>query len=77
MWLAAVARLPGAVGGVAAVIDSTVAVNLVFHNTLWVPAHFHTYYLMGVVFMVRTPSKQSPARPQARHAGCATAGWRI
>jgi cytochrome c oxidase subunit 1 len=41
-----------AVGGVAAVIDSTVAVNFVFHNTLWVPAHFHTYYLMGVVFMI-------------------------
>jgi cytochrome c oxidase subunit I len=41
-----------AVGGVGAVIDSTIAVNSVFHNTLWVPAHFHTYYLMGVVLMV-------------------------
>ena len=41
-----------AIGGVAAVIDSTVAVNVRFHNTLWVPAHFHTYYLMGVVLMV-------------------------
>lgn len=41
-----------AIGGVAAVIDSTVAVNLRFHNTLWVPAHFHTYYLMGVVLMI-------------------------
>src|SRR4029079_18510190 len=41
-----------AIGGVAAVIDSTVAVNTRFHNTLWVPAHFHTYYIMGVVLMI-------------------------
>ncbi|HVH29341.1 MAG TPA: cbb3-type cytochrome c oxidase subunit I [Vicinamibacterales bacterium] len=41
-----------AIGGVAAVIDSTVAVNTHFHNTLWVPAHFHTYYIMGVVLMI-------------------------
>jgi cytochrome c oxidase subunit 1 len=41
-----------AIGGVAAVIDSTIAVNSRFHNTLWVPAHFHTYYLMGVVLMI-------------------------
>jgi cytochrome c oxidase subunit I len=40
------------VGGIAAVIDSTVQFNLRFHNTLWVPAHFHTYYLMGVVLIV-------------------------
>lgn len=41
-----------AIGGVGAVIDSTVAVNTQFHNTLWVPAHFHTYYVMGVVLMI-------------------------
>jgi cytochrome c oxidase subunit 1 len=41
-----------AVGGVAALIDSTVAANFRFHNTLWVPAHFHSYYLMGVVLMI-------------------------
>jgi cytochrome c oxidase subunit 1 len=41
-----------AIGGVGAVIDSTVALNFRFHNTLWVPAHFHTYYLMGVVLML-------------------------
>jgi len=41
-----------AIGGVAAMIDSTISVNQVFHNTLWVPAHFHTYYLMGVVLMI-------------------------
>jgi cytochrome c oxidase subunit 1 len=41
-----------AIGGVGAVIDSTIAVNFRFHNTLWVPAHFHTYFLMGVVLML-------------------------
>jgi cytochrome c oxidase subunit I len=41
-----------AIGGVAAVIDSTVMVNSRFHNTLWVPAHFHTYFVMGVVLMI-------------------------
>ncbi len=34
-------------GGIGAVLDSTIAVNQVMHNTLWVPAHFHSYYLMG------------------------------
>lgn len=41
-----------AIGGVGAVIDSTVAMNTYFHNTLWVPAHFHTYFIMGVVLMI-------------------------
>nr|BCX00198.1 MAG: oxidase [Bacteroidota bacterium] len=41
-----------AIGGMAAVIDSTILVNFRFHNTLWVPGHFHTYFLMGVVLML-------------------------
>lgn len=40
------------VGGAGALIDSTIAFNTRFHNTLWVPAHFHTYYLLGVVLML-------------------------
>jgi len=40
------------VGGLAAVIDSTIAVNVFFHNTMWVPAHFHTYFLVGFVFIL-------------------------
>ncbi len=36
-------------GGMGAVIDSTIGVNQVMHNTLWVPAHFHSYYLLGAV----------------------------
>ncbi|MFZ1833268.1 MAG: cbb3-type cytochrome c oxidase subunit I, partial [Pseudomonadales bacterium] len=41
-----------AIGGIAAVIDSTISVNVRLHNTLWVPAHFHTYNLAGLVFLV-------------------------
>lgn len=40
------------VGGIGALIDSTIAFNTKFHNTLWVPAHFHTYFLMGLVLML-------------------------
>ncbi len=40
------------IGGFAAMVDSTIPINLTFHNTLWVPAHFHTYFLMGVVLML-------------------------
>lgn len=41
-----------AIGGIGAVIDSTIAVNAKFHNTLWVPAHFHTYMIEGLVLIV-------------------------
>ncbi|MBX2930777.1 MAG: cbb3-type cytochrome c oxidase subunit I [Chitinophagaceae bacterium] len=41
-----------AIGGFAAVVDSTIALNSSLHNTLWVPAHFHTYMLMGVVLFI-------------------------
>lgn len=41
-----------AIGGVGAVIDSIVPVNSRLHNTLWVPGHFHTYLLLGVMFWV-------------------------
>ncbi len=37
------------IGGVGAVIDATVTNNVILHNTLWVPAHFHTYNAMGNV----------------------------
>jgi cytochrome c oxidase subunit I len=40
------------IGGFAAVVDSTIALNFVFHNTLWVPAHFHTYFLVGYFLML-------------------------
>jgi len=37
------------IGGIGAVIDATITNNFVLHNTLWVPAHFHTYNAMGNV----------------------------
>lgn len=40
------------IGGFAAIVDSTIPVNLTFHNTMWVPGHFHTYFLMGFVLIL-------------------------
>ncbi|MDH4224459.1 MAG: cbb3-type cytochrome c oxidase subunit I [Deltaproteobacteria bacterium] len=40
------------IGGFAAIVDTTIAINLTFHNTQWVPAHFHTYFLLGFAVML-------------------------
>jgi len=40
------------IGGVGAVIDSLIPINFRFHNTLWVPGHFHTYLMLGAIFWV-------------------------
>jgi cytochrome c oxidase subunit 1 len=40
------------VGGIGAVLDATIPLNLDLHNTLWVPAHFHTYLLEGVMLFI-------------------------
>ncbi len=39
-------------GVIPAVIDGTIAVNKVMHNTLWVPGHFHLYLLVGCISMI-------------------------
>jgi cytochrome c oxidase subunit 1 len=39
-------------GVIPAVIDGTIAVNQVMHNTTWVPGHFHLYLLLGCVAMI-------------------------
>jgi cytochrome c oxidase subunit 1 len=41
-----------AIGGFAALIDSATVFNKILHNTLWVPAYFHTYTLMGIAFFI-------------------------
>lgn len=41
-----------AAGAIPAIVDGTIVANLVLHNTQWVPGHFHTYLLMGLVPMV-------------------------
>ncbi|MEB2333752.1 MAG: cbb3-type cytochrome c oxidase subunit I [Anaerolineaceae bacterium] len=39
-------------GGIGGTIDSAIPANQLLHNTLWVPAHFHAYYLLGVTTFV-------------------------
>ncbi|CAA7624973.1 cbb3-type cytochrome c oxidase subunit I [Magnetospirillum sp. SS-4] len=41
-----------AAGVIPAIIDATIIVNSVMHNTLWVPGHFHSYLLLGQVAML-------------------------
>jgi cytochrome c oxidase subunit 1 len=41
-----------ATGVLPAIIDATISVNAVMHNTYWVPGHFHFYLLLGLVAMV-------------------------
>jgi cytochrome c oxidase subunit I len=38
-----------AFGGIGGVMDAAIPVNQVTHNTLWVPGHFHAYYLLGIL----------------------------
>lgn len=40
-----------AAGTIPAMVDATIVVNQVMHNTLWVPGHFHFYLLLGVIAM--------------------------
>lgn len=39
-------------GVIPAIIDATIHVNVVMHNTQWVPGHFHFYLLLGVLPMI-------------------------
>lgn len=39
-------------GVIPAIIDAVIKVNLVMHNTMWVPGHFHFYLLLGQVSML-------------------------
>ncbi len=40
-----------AAGIVPAILDGTIRINVVMHNTQWVPGHFHFYILLGVLPM--------------------------
>ena len=40
-----------AAGVFPAVVDATIVVNQVMHNTQWVPGHFHFYLLLGMMAM--------------------------
>lgn len=39
-------------GVIPAVVDATISVNYVMHNTMWVPGHFHFYLLLGLLPML-------------------------
>ena len=52
--LAVLALFGWAAGIVPAIIDGTISVNKVMHNTQWVPGHFHFYLLLGVLPMILT-----------------------
>src|SRR5215471_1897257 len=41
-----------AAGILPAIIDGTIVVNHVMHNTLWVPGHFHFYLVLGLGAML-------------------------
>jgi cytochrome c oxidase subunit 1 len=41
-----------AAGVIPAILDATIVVNQVMHNTLWVPGHFHFYLVIGQIAMV-------------------------
>ncbi|SDW20439.1 cbb3-type cytochrome c oxidase subunit I [Nitrosomonas communis] len=41
-----------AAGVIPAILDAMVTVNRVFHNTMWVPGHFHFYLLLGLLPMM-------------------------
>lgn len=64
-----------AIGGIGAVLDSLIPVNFTLHNTLWVPAHFHTYLLMGVMLwamaFVAHLAERAAGRPASRRAAIA------
>lgn len=58
-------------GGIGGLLDASIPFNVRFHNTLWVPAHFHGYLLtaslpfaLGWVFLMleeRSGSRSPPA----------------
>ena len=51
LWLM-LAMFGWAAGVIPAIVDGTIHINKVMHNTMWVPGHFHFYLLLGVLPMV-------------------------
>src|SRR5690606_10931520 len=41
-----------AAGVIPAILDAMATINRVFHNTMWVPGHFHFYLLLGLLPMI-------------------------
>ena len=51
LWLV-LAMYGWSAGVIPAIVDGTIVVNKVMHNTMWVPGHFHLYLLLGLLPMV-------------------------
>ena len=70
-----------AIGGTGAVIDSIIPLNFRLHNSLWVPAHFHTYLMLGVIFWVMAflahLLERAADRPASRFATRAAPGLMV
>lgn len=64
-----------AIGGAGAVIDSLIPINFRFHNTLWVPAHFHNYLMMGVGLWMMALISYMLERSAGRTASRRTTIW--
>lgn len=64
-----------AIGGSGAVIDSLIPINFRLHNTLWVPAHFHNYLMMGVGMWMMALVSYMLERAAGRTASRRTTIW--
>lgn len=64
-----------AAGVIPAIIDGTIVVNRVMHNTMWVPGHFHFYLLLGMLPMVIGFMLHITRRETATTSGVAAAGF--
>ena len=57
-----------------AIMDGTISVNRVMHNTQWVPGHFHFYLLLGwcrwcSAFMYDVANRARARRPRSERLG--------
>jgi len=66
-----------AAGVIPAIVDGTIVVNRVMHNTMWVPGHFHFYLLLGMLPMVIGFMLHITRRDTDTRSGIATAGFWI
>jgi cytochrome c oxidase subunit 1 len=57
-----------AAGVLPAIIDGMVRVNLVMHNTQWVPGHFHFYLMLGLVPLLMGSLLHACTRTQWRES---------
>lgn len=75
--LLALSMFGWAAGVVPAILDGTIQVNMVMHNTQWVPGHFHFYMLLGVLPMALAMMYHVIGRYDAQQAPPDSGGDRI